>query len=128
MVSFLRLFWECFLVDFFKEIFKQFFEYLKLIIFVWAKIVLIDQIKLYILKYLFLKIFNFKILEIKRKHFKIFNFFNFSTTGKLKIFDPKKSHHYVDLDELILIMFTILRFQIVLHKIIEENWKKFESK
>jgi hypothetical protein len=33
-------------------------------------------------------------------------------------------HHFVELDELILEMYTVLRFQIVFHKIIE-NWTKF---
>ena len=46
------------------------------------------------------------------------------TTGKLNIFEPKKSHHFVDLDKLILKMYTVLRFQIVFHKVIEEIWKK----
>jgi hypothetical protein len=49
----------------------------------------------------------------------------FKTTGKIKIFEPKKSYHFVILDELILKIYTVLRFQIVHHKIIEENWKKF---
>jgi len=40
------------------------------------------------------------------------------------MFEPKKSHHFVDLYELILKMCTVMRFQIAFHKIIEENWKK----
>ena len=48
----------------------------------------------------------------------------FKTREKLKIFEPSKSHHFVDLDELILKMYTVLRFQILFYKIIEENLKK----
>ena len=44
----------------------------------------------------------------------------FKTREKLKIFEPSKSHHFVDLDELILKMYTVLRFEIF-HKMIEEN-------
>ena len=35
------------------------------------------------------------------------------------------SHHYVELDGLIFKMYTIWGFEIVFHKIIEENWNKF---
>jgi hypothetical protein len=42
----------------------------------------------------------------------------FKTRGKLKIFEPSKSHHFVDLDELILKMYTVLGFEIVFCKII----------
>jgi hypothetical protein len=34
------------------------------------------------------------------------------------------SHHFVDLDDLILKMYTVWRFDIVFHKIIEENGEK----
>ena len=37
------------------------------------------------------------------------------------MFEPKKSQHFVDLHELILKMYTVLGFEIVFHKIIEEN-------
>ncbi len=56
---------------------------------------------------------------------KLYNFDIFKITGNLKMFEPKKSQHFVDLDNLILKMYTFLRFQIVFHKIIEENFKKF---
>ncbi len=45
-------------------------------------------------------------------------------TGKLKFFEPKKSHQFVDLDELILRMYSVWGFDIVFHKIIEENGGK----
>ena len=41
---------------------------------------------------------------------------------KLKL---KISHHYVDLDVLILKMYTVLGFETVFNKLIEEDWKKF---
>jgi len=44
------------------------------------------------------------------------------------MFEPKQSHYFVDFDELILKMYTVWGFKIVFHKIIEENWKNFESK
>ena len=34
------------------------------------------------------------------------------------------SHHFVDTDELILKICTVWGFEILFHKIIEENWKK----
>jgi hypothetical protein len=43
----------------------------------------------------------------------------------LEFFEPKKSHHFVDLNELILKIYTVLEFEILLHKIIEENWKQY---
>ena len=59
---------------------------------------------------------------------KLLNLDIFKTTGKLKIFEPKKSHHFVDRNEFrILKMYTFLTFQIVFHKIIEENWKTFSA-
>ena len=39
------------------------------------------------------------------------------TTGKIKMFEPKKSHPFVDLDELIPKMHTGLGFVIIFHKI-----------
>ncbi len=39
--------------------------------------------------------------------------------------EPKKSHHFIDLNELILKMYTALMLQIAFHKIIEENGKIF---
>jgi hypothetical protein len=51
---------------------------------------------------------------------KLYNFDIFKTTEKLKKFEPEKSYHSVDLNELILKMYTVLRFEIVFHKIIEE--------
>ena len=60
---------------------------------------------------------------------KLYNIFQkirfFKTTGKSKKFEPKKQHNFVDLGELILKMYTVFRLDIVFHKIIEENWKKF---
>ena len=44
---------------------------------------------------------------------------------KLKIFETKKSHHFLDLNEVILKIYTVWVFEIVFHKIIEENCKKF---
>ena len=41
------------------------------------------------------------------------------------MFEPEKSHHFVDLDKLILKMYTVLRFHIVFYKIVEENRKFF---
>ena len=35
------------------------------------------------------------------------------------------SHHFVEFDKLIFKMYTAWGFEIVFHKIIEENWKKF---
>jgi len=43
------------------------------------------------------------------------------TRRKLEFFEPKKLHHFVDLDEPIIKMYTVLRFQIVFHKIIEKS-------
>jgi len=40
------------------------------------------------------------------------------------MFEPRKSHCFVDLDELIRKMYTVLRFQLVFNQIIKENWKK----
>jgi hypothetical protein len=48
------------------------------------------------------------------------------TRGKLEFFEPKKFHHFVDLDEPIIKMYTVLRFQIVFHKIIEKSNLTFE--
>ena len=48
----------------------------------------------------------------------------FETRGKLKITLLKILHHFVELDELMLKMHTVLRLEIVFHKFIEENWKK----
>ncbi len=42
------------------------------------------------------------------------------------MFEPKQSHYFVDLDQLILKMYTVWGFEIF-HKIIEENWKKILS-
>jgi len=36
-------------------------------------------------------------------------------------------HYFVDLDELILKMNTVLGFEKVFHKVIEENWKTIVS-
>ena len=44
------------------------------------------------------------------------------------MFELKKSRHFLDIDELILKMYTGLGFEIVFHKLIEENWKNFVSK
>jgi hypothetical protein len=33
------------------------------------------------------------------------------------------SHHFVEVDELISKMYTVWVFEIIFHKIIEENWK-----
>jgi len=55
--------------------------------------------------------------------FKIYDFF--VTRGKLNNFQLKKSHHFVEHDELILKMYTVLEFAAVFHKLIEENWKQF---
>jgi hypothetical protein len=38
-------------------------------------------------------------------------------TGKINMFKPKKSHPFVDLDEMILKMHTGLGFVIIFHKI-----------
>ncbi len=35
------------------------------------------------------------------------------------------SHHFVEFDKLIFKMYTAWGFEIVFHKIIEENWKNF---
>jgi hypothetical protein len=35
------------------------------------------------------------------------------------------SHHFVEVDELISKMYTVWVFEIIFHKIIEENWKIF---
>ena len=43
----------------------------------------------------------------------------------MKIFELKIYHHFVELNELILKMHTVLWFKVVFHKIIEENWKNF---
>jgi hypothetical protein len=48
----------------------------------------------------------------------------FKTTGKFKNFEPKKQHQFVDLGKLILKIYTVFRFDIVFHKLIEENLKK----
>jgi hypothetical protein len=37
--------------------------------------------------------------------------------------NTKKSHHFEDLDEPILKMYTVSWFETVFHKLIEENWK-----
>jgi hypothetical protein len=49
------------------------------------------------------------------------NFDFFETTRKLKFFEPKKSHHLVDPDRLIIKMYSVSGFEIVLNKIIEAN-------
>ena len=54
---------------------------------------------------------------------KIVKFRFFLTTGKLKFFKIKMLHYFVDLDELIHKMNTVLGFEKVFHKVIEENWK-----
>jgi len=46
----------------------------------------------------------------------------FKTTGKLKIFQPEKSHHFVDPDALIFKIYTLSESETVFHKIIEENF------
>ncbi len=46
----------------------------------------------------------------------------------LKLQEAKKSHHCVDLYKPILKMYIVLGFEIVFHKIIEENCKHFVSK
>ena len=43
---------------------------------------------------------------------------------KIKIFGLKISHHFLELNKLILKMYSVLRFKAVFHKIIEENCKK----
>ena len=53
------------------------------------------------------------------------NFYIFKNTGKLKMYELKKSLRFVDLDQLILKMHTVLELEIVFNKIIEENWNKF---
>ncbi len=58
--------------------------------------------------------------KVKKKNCKISIFL---TTGKLKFFKIKMLHYFVDLDELILKMNTVLGFEKVFHKVIEENWK-----
>jgi len=62
----------------------------------------------------------------KNRNFPIFfqNYDIFKATGKSKKFKPKKLHHFVDLDKLILKMYTVWGFDIAFHKIFEENWKK----
>ena len=58
----------------------------------------------------------------------LYNFFQilrfFKTRGILKKCLLKISHYFVELDELILKMYTVLGFEIVFDKLIEENWKK----
>ena len=56
---------------------------------------------------------------------KIVKFRYVQTKGKLKIFKHKNSHSFVDLDELLLKMYTVLRFHIVL---IKKTRKNVESK
>jgi len=45
-------------------------------------------------------------------------------TSVCKHFSSMISHHFVELDELIIKMYSVWRFEIVFHKIIEENRKK----
>jgi len=35
-----------------------------------------------------------------------------------------RSHHFVELDKMIIKMYTVWGFEIVFYKTIEENWKK----
>ena len=63
------------------------------------------------------------------KKLKFYIFFQklrfFETRGKFEIFQLKISHHIVELNVLILKMYTVLELEIVSHKLMEENWKKF---
>jgi len=49
-----------------------------------------------------LEILNFSLVSKKNAKFHFFK-----TRGKLEFYESKKSHHFVDLDELILKMYTI---------------------
>jgi hypothetical protein len=48
---------------------------------------------------------------------------SFETKGKLKIFYLKISRYFVEPDELILKLYTVLVFETVFHKLIKENWR-----
>ncbi len=56
---------------------------------------------------------------------KIVKFPFFITSGKLKFFEHKKTHNFLDLNELIIKMYIIWKFEIVFHKLINYNWKQF---
>ena len=56
---------------------------------------------------------------------KLRNFDLFETSGKLKFFEPKLSHHFVNLDEWIFKMYTFGGFEILFHKITLKKWKNF---
>ena len=60
----------------------------------------------------------------KNRYFwkKLLNFDFFKTIGKLKVFQPKKSQHFLDLNGMILKMYTVF------YEIIEENWKICRNK
>ena len=57
----------------------------------------------------FLQVFSINFLE---------------TEGKLKFFEPKISHHFLDLYDLILKMYTFWGFEIIFHKIIGKKLEK----
>ena len=87
----------------------------------------------YYMKY-YLKLQNSKHFKVQSFQFsvvlktsKFYNFFQklhfFWNYRKIKIFLYMISHHIVELDELTRKMYTVMRFQIVFNKIIEENWK-----
>ncbi len=63
---------------------------------------------------LYHKLGNFNFPLVSKKNPQNFDFFK--TKGKLEIYESKKSHHIVDLDELILKMYTVLRLEIAFHK------------
>ena len=65
-----------------------------------------------IITYANCKLFLQKILMLLQKIL----MFDIFKTGILKTFEPKKSHHFVDLNELILKMYTVLRFKIIFLK------------
>jgi hypothetical protein len=67
--------------------------------------------------------FSFKKIVNFEKNCKISIFSKLQEN--LKNFEPKKSNLYVELDELIIKIHTLLGFELAFHKIIEENWIKF---
>ena len=70
--------------------------------------------------------FSSKNIEILQLFFLNYDFFE--TRGKLRNFYFKISHHFVEFNELVLKMYTVLWFEVVFHKIIKENRKNFVSK
>jgi len=68
-------------------------------------------------------IFNFSVVQKKNRNLEFFQKLRFLKPRKIKKIEFKISYHFVELEKLK--TYTVSGFEIVFHKLIEENFKTF---